>query len=138
MFTFGRDHEIKHAINFIGNEEKAELLTQVINAVHDILEEKVGVEDAKPIFVTAFSEGKGGVWESTGKWIRKLGSEYPQILDIWVLLASNNKAAVRYKVACFLDEMPEALAHTLGSTLAIDKSKKVKSMAEARLDEISS
>lgn len=138
MFTFGRDHEIKHAISFVGNEEKAELLTQVINAVHDILEEKISIEDAKAIFVTAFSEGKSGVWESTGKWIRKLGGEYCEILNLWVLLASNNKAVVRYRVACFLDEMPETLAHKLGNTLAADKSKKVQSMAEARLDEISS
>ena len=138
MFTFGRDHEIKHAIGFVGNEEKAEKLTQVINAVHDILEEKISVDKAKVIFIEAFSEGKSGVWESTGKWIRKLGSEYPEILDIWAVLASDSGAKVRYRVACFLDEMPMVLAQELGSTLADDKSKKVKSMAEVRLDEISS
>jgi len=46
MFTFGRERELQHAICFIGNEEKAVMLTQVINVVHDILEDKTTLEKA--------------------------------------------------------------------------------------------
>ena len=135
MFTFGRENELKHAINFVGNPEKAAFLTDVINAVHDLLENIISEQAAIDIFAKAFCEGKSGIWESTGSWLRKLGGEYPEVLGLWETLAKHKSATVRYRVACHLNDLPESTRLNIVGELVDDKSKKVKSMMEARLEE---
>ena len=135
MFTFGRDHEIKHATDFVGSPEKAQMLKDVINAVHDIIEGERSPNDVLPIFKKAFIEGKSGVWETTGSWIRKLGQHYPETKELWKNLAIDSSATTRYRVACHLDEMPSEIVTEIGQRLAEDKSKRVSSMALARLNE---
>ncbi len=136
MFTFGREHEIKHATAVIGGPEKAELLINVIHAVHDFLEGEPSLEEALKAMQVGFSGGKSGVWEYTGSWIRKLGQESPDALELWRILARDKSYLVRFRVACFLHDMPHQLAIDLGHSLATDKSKKVRTMALARLKEL--
>jgi hypothetical protein len=68
MFTFGRDHEIKHVVKRFGSEEKAILVTGVIHAVHDVLEGKAAPGHVETSIKRAFIEGKSGSWESAGSW----------------------------------------------------------------------
>ena len=136
IFTFGREHEIKHAIYSLGSAEKAILLTDVIHSVHDFLENKVLEEEVKEKLYIAFSEGKSGVWGYTESWIRKLGIEYSSFLQLWDILSQNKSYIVRFRVACVLNNMPKEIAKEIGQKLIHDKSKKVKSMAEVRLKEM--
>jgi len=138
MFTFGREKEIKHAICFIGNEEKALMLINVINGVHDYLEGIIKPQDLIPIIIKSFSEGKSGVWESTGSWLRKLCFEDHSFEIAWETLANNNLSNVRFRAACFLDEMPNSTREKVSIILLQDKSKKVREMAEDRVNEKSS
>ena len=135
MFTFGREHEIKHAIQFIGNADKAALLINTINAVHDFLEQRITAEAAKEVFKIAFSEGKSGVWESTGSWIRKLSLEHREFLEVWEALSKHRSASTRYRVACHLNDIPSDIRKNIVAQLKNDKSKTVTKMLEARLSE---
>jgi hypothetical protein len=55
----------------------------------------------------------------------------------WVNLANHKSANVRYRVACHLNDIPEPIKSKVLSSLIKDKSKKVKSMVEARIEEYS-
>lgn len=137
MFTFGREHELKCAVRDITSKEDIRLVTQVVEAVHDLTERKPEAVSFQNSVTEAFSLGGSGVWEQTGSWLRRVSQENPETLDIWRELSRSTAAKVRFRVACFLNEMPRCLALEIGSQLKCDASKKTRDMAEARLEEIS-
>jgi hypothetical protein len=136
MFTFGRDHEKSCAVRYLRNANESQRIAEVIDAVHDLLEKKVTPEAIRPLFSRVFAEGGSGVWEQTGSWLLKLSVEHPELLSLWRELAINPDGKTRFRTACFLNELPRALALELGHGLANDKHKKTKEMALARLEEI--
>jgi len=136
MFTFGREHELKCAVRDLKSEANVRLITQVVEAVHDLLEGKPGVVPLQRVLIEAFSLGGGGVWEQTGSWLRQLSQENPEMLDTWRELSRSKNGKVRFRVACFLNELPRDLALEIGLRLKCDVSQKVRGMAEARLEEI--
>ena len=135
MFTFGREHEKKCAVGYVRNPEHAQLILAVIDAVHDLMEGYGSEEQLIEVLRTALSEGRSGVWEQAETWLRKASSDYPRVLELWPELASHSRAEVRFRVACVLNHLPTELATTLGSKLAIDKSKRVSQMAKTRMEE---
>jgi hypothetical protein len=136
MFTFGREHELKCALRDIKSEPNVRLITQVVEAVHDLLEGKSRAVPIQHVIIEAFSFGGSGVWERTGDWLRQLSRENPEMLDTWRELSRSHNGKVRFRVACFLNEMPRDLALEIGIQFSRDISQKVRDMAEARLEEI--
>jgi hypothetical protein len=68
--------------------------------------------------------------------LRKLAHESPAILSAWRDLSQHTDGSVRFRVACFINEMPAMLAREIGDELQNDRSKRVREMAQARLEEI--
>jgi hypothetical protein len=136
MFTFGRDHERKCAAEFVRKADQAAILVEVVDAVHDLLENKSSLEEIRPVLMRAFATGGAGVWESTGDWIRKVASEHPAFASLWRDMSDAPGGQVRFRVACFLNELPTPLAVELGNKLKDDRHKKTREMAIARLEEI--
>jgi hypothetical protein len=136
MFTFGRDHERECAVRYLRDADEAQLIVSVVDVVHDVLEGKVDPEAVRPVVIRAFSDGGLGVWEQTGSWLRKLVNDYPQLEAVWLELSTSPEGKVRFRVACFLNELPRSLAVKIGSTLKDDRHKKTREMAQTRLEEI--
>jgi hypothetical protein len=136
VFTFGREHETKCAIQHIRKPEDAERITGVIDAVHDLLEGKAAAHSIRPIIVRAFSDGGDGVWQQSGSWLCKLSATYPELATVWSDLSNDPKAGVRFRVACFINDLPRPLALEIGGRLKDDRAKRTREMALARLAEI--
>ena len=136
VFTFGREHERNCAVRYLRNADDAQLIINVVDAVHDILEGKVTPDSFGPAATLAFSNGGSGVWEQTGSWLRKLAARHPELESVWHELSQHSNGKVRFRVACFLNELPKALAIELGAKLKDDRNKKTREMTQARLDEI--
>lgn len=132
MFTFGREHERKCAVAYVRNPAQAELILQVVDAVHDFLEGKAPKEPLSQTIRTAFVDGGSGVWEQAGSWLRKLCSECPQLGELWIEFAQSQNLNVRFRVACSLDDIPNSIISRVTSILLADKSKKVAAMARER------
>ena len=135
MFTFGRAREKKAEAGYVRDPDQVPLLTAVIDAVHDLVEGKGSEQQVSEAISVAFSFGGAGVWECAGKWLRRAGGEYPAIVTLWDELARHPEAKVRFRVAAFLDEVPAAVFTALSPVLLEDVSQKVRSMAEARVQE---
>lgn len=138
MFTFGRQHEKACAVRYLRDPQQAELIESVIDAVHDLLEGAATVDTIRPMLLRGLISGGSGVWEQTGSWTRKLIAEQPHLESVWTELAAHADWKVRFRVACFINDMPATLAQDIGAQLVNDRSKKVREMAEARLEEIGS
>jgi hypothetical protein len=134
MFTFGRENELAHVARRFGSDEKAHHLISVINAIHDLIEQKIDLQFVEAIIKESFIEGKSGIWEKTAGWLLKLNIEYPDSCNLWSQLARHASATVRFRVASFLIEMKEPLAGEIYELLRNDKSKKVSSHAEGKWD----
>ena len=135
MFTFGREHEKKCEARYVRRAEQVPLLMAVIDAVHDLME-GVGTEEGLASSIReAFTQGGSGVWESAGRWLRKSGEDYPCLLGLWLEFAHHGQAEVRFRTACFLDEMPQDTYLLVSSLLLVDRSRKVARMAAARVAE---
>lgn len=132
MFTFGRAHEVQHAVHFIVSPEKAALLVAVIDAVHDLLEGQGSEEAVLACLRTALVEGKSGTWESAGSWLRKLGAGYPATQQLWTELAAHRSATVRFRVACEVEDLAEPLRSELVRLLLQDPSKRVRERVEGQ------
>ena len=126
MFTFGREHELKCALNHIGNEEKARPLLNVIDLVHDVVEGNGNKDELIKSLKVALVEGSSGVWESAGCWLKKLGKEDQDYLSIWLELTNHPKSTVRFRVASFVGDMPTDIGQQVFSVLSKDESKKVR------------
>jgi hypothetical protein len=136
MFTFGREHERKCEAQYVRNPAQIPILLAVVDAVHDLIEGKGSEVAFESTIRSAFTDGGTGVWENAGKWLRKTGSEFPGVLKLWAELAAHPKAEIRFRVACFLNEVPASIFAPLSETLLKDKSGKVAQMAEARIIEV--
>lgn len=126
MFTIGREREKSHAEERIKKAEDVALIYTVIDAVHDVLDGRVSVDGAIPIFTRAFIDGGSGVWEQTGVWARKLAAEHPAIAAFWAPMAQHDSAKIRFRVAAFLDDMPQPVRAELFPLLLNDSSAKVR------------
>ena len=138
MFTFGREHEKKCAVAYLRNPQQAALISDVIDSVHDLLDGTACIDKLADTIRIAFVEGGSGVWEKAGSWLRKTSAHYPSLVALWDELATHTKAEVRFRVACFLDQLPAGVFETLSHRLAMDRSKRVSSMANARIEEVAS
>ncbi len=136
MFTFGREHEKKCALAYVRKPDQAELVSTMIDAIHDLLEGKGNAGQAGAAIGETFANGGSGVWESAGSWLRKTNAEYPETRQLWAVLARNESASVRFRVACFLNEMPHEEFASVSSLLLNDKSKKVAAMTRTRAAEV--
>ncbi len=134
MFTFGRDHEVKHVIKCFGEGEKSALLVAVVNATHDLIEGRISVDRATEVTLNAFVDGKSGTWEKSGGWLLKINADYPSSVKAWRELAVHPSATVRFRVAAFLIDFPSGLRGELYEILKADKSKKVRDHAEGKWD----
>jgi len=138
MFTFGRQREKESALYYLKDPQQAHLIEAVVDAVHDFLEGRASLDAVGPVLSRAFAEGGTGVWEQAGSWLRKLVVDQPTLESLWSELASHPGLKVRFRTACFINEMSPTLARNIGSRLSLDRSKKVREMAKARLEEIGS
>lgn len=136
MFTFGRDHERNCAIRNLRRPAEADRILGVVDAVHDVIDGAATIDSVRPIFVRSFSEGGSGVWEQTGSWLLKLSADQPTLSSVWYDLANSPDGKVRFRVACFLNDLPRPIALEIGEQLRTDRSKKTREMAVARLEEI--
>ncbi len=138
MFAFGREHEKKCALAYPRQPDQAALVSTMIDAIHDLLEGKGTAGQASAAIGDAFANGGSGVWESAGSWIRKTNVEYeyPETCQLWTVLARHEAAIVRFRVACFLNEMPCEEFASVSSLLLNDKSKKVAAMTRTRAVEV--
>jgi hypothetical protein len=136
MFTFGRDHEMKFALASVRKPEQAALVSAVIDTVHDLIEGKGTPEAVEAAIAGAFVAGNSGVWEMAGSWLRKVGGHHPDVNRVWTVLARHESATVRFRAACFLDEMPAREFSALSLVLSDDKSKKVATMARSRTRQV--
>jgi hypothetical protein len=138
IFTFGREHERKCEARYVRNPAQVPLILAVVDAVHDLIEGQASESDLRSVLREAFIEGGSGVWENAEKWLRKCSSDYPGLLDLWVEFAANSKLEVRFRVACVLDRVPKNIFDSLSVQLSNDKSRKVSSMARARIEDVCS
>ena len=138
MFTFGREREKESALHYLRDPQHVHLIEAVVDAVHDLLEGRDSLDAVRHVLSRAFLNGGAGVWEQAGSWLRKLVADQPSIESLWSEFASHPEPKVRFRTACFIDEMSPTLARIIGSQLSLDGSKKVREMAEARLEEIGS
>jgi len=133
VLTFGRDHEKACGAEYVRDKSQVGLLSAVIDAVHDRIE---GTGDDQSVAVAvedAFVNGGNGVWENAGTWLRKASVEWPELLHVWALLAAHPKGEVRFRVACFLRQIPTECRESIATTLVSDRSKRVRSMARSRI-----
>ena len=134
MFTFGRDHEKKCVSLYVRNKNQLPLAWAAIDSVHDLLDGKITADQMCQILREAFAEGGAGVWESAGYWFRKAAAVCPdEVKGSWLTLSRSPSANLRWRVACFLHEMPEEVLKVVAPGLVADKSRKVQEMAEARV-----
>jgi hypothetical protein len=136
MFTFGRAHELKCALAYVRNPTQAALVSAVINAVHDLIDGASTHEPVQDAITNAFVAGGSGVWEMAGSWLRKVAGHSPEVSVLWTTLARHESATVRFRAACFLNEMPAREFAALSPLLIDDKSKKVATMARSRTEEV--
>jgi hypothetical protein len=136
LFTFGREHEKKCATEHLRNSFQVKVASTLIDAIHDFIEGIGSIENVQDAIRIAFAEGGSGVWEATGSWLRELGAEYPDIRGLWVELAQHPRVTVRFRIACFLNEMPTREFLAAAKLLSADKSKKVTDMADSRIEEV--
>jgi hypothetical protein len=129
MFTFGRAHEKKCEASYVRNRAQVPLLMRVIDAVHDRIEGIGSEEELRDALRVAMVEGGAGVWENSGRWLRKASQDYPGLLSLWTELARHSKAQVRFRIACFLDEMPDDAFAELAPVLVADRSTMVATRA---------
>jgi hypothetical protein len=136
MFTFGRDREKESAAHHVRDPQQVPLIHAAVDAVHDFLEGRIAPDALQAALRRAFVEGGSGAWEQAGSWVRRLANEYPAVLSLWRELAHHPDARVRFRAACFLNEMPQPLVTEIGNELRTDRSKKVRDMAQGRPEEI--
>lgn len=135
MFTFGREHEKKCAASYCRSHGEAQKLLSVIDAVHDLIDCGRAPSEVLDTFRVGFTEGGVRAWEGTGTWLRKSGPQFPELLSLWEEFACHRSAHVRFRVACFLNEMPSAVSIRVVALLSNDRSSKVAGMVQARLEE---
>lgn len=126
MFTIGREREKEHAKRYIRDAANYPAIHRVIDAVHDCLDGTDNPSAVREAFRYAFLESGSGVWEQTGSWLRKLCTKRPEFSDLWEELAGSPKAALRFRSAACLRDMPDHVAITLLERFSRDPSKMIR------------
>ncbi|WP_386822166.1 hypothetical protein [Lysobacter brunescens] len=135
MFTFGREHEAKHATARVRDSDQKALVAAVIHAVHDRIDGIGAAAAFQDAIRDAFVMGKSGVWEQAASWLRKCGPSFPETASLWAELGAHGDARVRFRAACLLNDMPDEVRTKLLPALCADRSRKVSEMAYARAEE---
>tara|TARA_A100001391_G_scaffold83327_1_gene54599 strand:+ start:441 stop:887 length:447 start_codon:yes stop_codon:yes gene_type:complete len=136
MFTFGRQREKECAAYYLRNPDQLSLIEDVVDAVHDVIEDEHKIDDFRAAFERAFVDGGSGVWEKTASWLTKLSVEHEELLTEWRKLSTHPKAEVRFRVACCMNDMPAEVAAELADAFLTDHSRKVREMSAARIEEV--
>jgi hypothetical protein len=136
MFTFGRQREKECAAYYLRDPDQLSLIEDVVDAVHDVIEDTREIDDVRDAFERAMINGGSGVWEQAASWITKLSIGHEDLLTEWRTLAAHPKAEVRFRVACCMNDMPPELAAELADVFATDRSRKVRQMSAARIEEV--
>jgi hypothetical protein len=134
MFTFGRKTETDVALRRHGGQENAVMIVAIVNSVHDLLEGGATLEEVEKVISYAFVEGRRDVWGAAGTWLLNVQEHYPSASHVWLDLAQNPIAEVRFRVACHIIDLPEATCKEVYALLKDDKSKKVRTQAEGNWD----
>lgn len=134
MFTFGRDHEIKTALRRHGGADSAGQVVDIVNAIHDLQENKCALEDVESVIRLALVEGRRDIWVAAGTWLLKLQGDYPTSRQVWTDLAVHPSAEVRFRVASHLVDFGGGLREEIYAVLKHDKSKRVRSHADGKWD----
>ena len=132
MFTFGRDHERECARRSVRDPSQWVLVAALIDSVHGFLEDRTTEEPVRSAIRAAFVEGGAGVWEQAGSWLRKLCGDFPVFRPLWREFAAHSRAEVRFRAAAFIDDLDQSVASDLHARLAIDRSARVREMADDR------
>jgi hypothetical protein len=127
MFTTGRQREKQHAASYVRSEVDIPIVERVIDAAHDLMDGIVSADKVAPVFSEALLTGGSGVWEQTGSWLCKLTREHPSLAQLWLQLAPHKSARIRFRVAAFLNDMPDDVRVQLASTFLSDPTAKVRS-----------
>ncbi|OAI41662.1 hypothetical protein AYO40_02695 [Planctomycetaceae bacterium SCGC AG-212-D15] len=120
------------ALPYVKNARQGRLMEEVTDAAYGPNTSKKAL---RQVLLRGFVEGQSPVWERTGSWLRPLIDDDPSHESFWLELATHRESKVRFRVAYFIDEMPRKLANLIGLQLCKDRSKKVRTMAQARLDD---
>ena len=126
MFTLGREREKEHAAKYVRTEADRLVVERVVDAAHDLIEGIASAETVAVVLAEAFISGGGGAWEQTGTWLRKLARAHPLLDQIWMQLAPHKSVRIRFRVAAFLNEMPDGVRLQLAATFLGDASAKVR------------
>lgn len=126
MWTLGRDREKEHARKFLGSKD-SKVLEQVIDAVHDLIEQKKVTKATTDALHAGLLEGASGTWESAGSWLIKACREFSELCTLWVELSSHPSSKIRFRVAAFVEDMPDGIARKVLPQLLADPSVKVRS-----------
>jgi|GEM_PF-758118 len=126
MFTLGRQREKEHAARYVRTEADQLVVERVVDAAHDLMEGIASAEVVAVVFTEAFITGGGGAWEQTGAWLRKLAGVHPLLDQVWMQLAPHKAVRIRFRVAAFLNDMPDAVRLQLAATFLGDSSAKVR------------
>jgi hypothetical protein len=127
MFTLGRQREKQHAASYVRSDADTLVIGRVIDATHDVIEGSASADAVAQVFAEAFLTGGSGVWEQTGSWLCKLAGEHPSLARLWLQLAPHKSARIRFRVAAFLNDMPDDIRQQLAATFLADPSAKVRS-----------
>jgi hypothetical protein len=66
MFTFGRDQEIKTALRRHGGADSAGQVVDIVNAIHDLQENKCALEDVESVIRLAREGATSGSQQELG------------------------------------------------------------------------
>lgn len=134
MFTFGRNKEIEVVLRRHGGEANATLIVDVVNSIHDLLEQKVELKEVELKIQKAIIEGRRDIWDAAGTWLLKMHKSFPETKKLWLELAKYPKAEVRFRVASHIIDMPPDIRGEIYQSLKHDMSKKVREHAEGKWD----
>jgi len=124
MFALGRQREKQHATRNLRSEADKQIIERVVDAVHDVLDGVAAPDAVGPILADAFVTGGSGAWERTGSWMCQLTGEHPSLAGLWLQLAPHKSARIRFRVAAFLNDMPDDIRMQLTSIYLADPSAK--------------
>ena len=134
MFTFGREHEVNVALRRHGGPERAVMIVDIVNSIHDLLEKKTTLDHVENRIISAVIEGKRDIWDAAGTWLLKLQKDYPSVAHIWADLTTHPKSEVRFRVAAHIVDIPNETREIIYGILKNDKSKRVREHAEGKWD----
>jgi len=138
IFTFGREREIEIVKCYEKDAYKRQLRIEIIESLHDYLNENQKKEILKIAIENAIIHGYSGTWEYATSLLSKLHYCDTYFSESWMILTKHNSWKVRFRIACVLNDIPNPYYDKINKQLIVDKSKKVAEMAKARIKELAS